>query len=462
MQGTADRRPGPDPRRYNAPLHDEVAAVFIGDDGSPPSDIEFVVYPSNDEALQILPGETVIYHGNDSMIFDNNRPYTEQDLNSFPPAGMPPFELKLKNGVTVKPLAALPDHPNIPIGSKIKIVNVQSGSETIRGEFQGSNVTIRRVPIESTGLDFVFVRNQFPIVLPRQLTQLKHTYPTIDPMIYPIIFPNGEIGWRKDMQHAPARRTAIRTKLTQQQYYCYRFAIRPSFSAMHMCGKLFQQYMVDAYVKVEGERLLWNQFNQTQLRVEGYRGLMDHIENERNEVLDPGRVVVLPSSFSGGPRAMQQNYQDAMALVTTFGKPDLFITFMCNPKCPEIVDNLLDGQQTSDRPDIVSRVFKLQLDELQKYIRNNVLGRSTAKIHVIEFQKRGLPHAHILIWLDDDSKLRTPADIDQLIRADIHDPLTDPDLYELVKTTMLHGPCGNLNQNSPCMINENCRANFPK
>jgi len=49
---------------------------------------------------------------------------------------------------------------------------------------------------------------------------------------------------------------------------------------------------------------------------------------------------------------MLQNYQDAMAIVAKFGKPDLFITMTCNPKWREIEENLLPGQQASDRPDI--------------------------------------------------------------------------------------------------------------
>ncbi len=89
---------------------------------------------------------------------------------------------------------------------------------------------------------------------------------------------------------------------------------------------------------------------------------MDHINSEaatRN--LTPGKIVVLPSSFAGSPRAMQQNYQDAMAIVTQYGRPDLFLTFTCNPKTPEILENKLPNQQSADRPDITARVFQQQL-----------------------------------------------------------------------------------------------------
>ena len=46
---------------------------------------------------------------------------------------------------------------------------------------------------------------------------------------------------------------------------------------------------------------------------------------------------------------MFQLYQDAMAIVRKYGKPDLFITMTCNLKSREIEENLLPGQSASDR-----------------------------------------------------------------------------------------------------------------
>ena len=95
---------------------------------------------------------------------------------------------------------------------------------------------------------------------------------------------------------------------------------------------------------------------------------------------------------------MTQNYQDAMSIVRKFGKPDLFVTFTCNPKWREIVASLLYGQLPQDRPDIVAKVFKQKLDALVNDInKNHIFGVPVAHVHVIEFQKRGVPHAHILI-----------------------------------------------------------------
>ena len=69
---------------------------------------------------------------------------------------------------------------------------------------------------------------------------------------------------------------------------------------------------------------------------------------------------------------MIQNYQDAMAICRRYGNPDLFITFTCNPKWPEITRALakIPGQKPEDRPDIITRIFKMKLDNLLSTIKN--------------------------------------------------------------------------------------------
>ena len=91
-----------------------------------------------------------------------------------------------------------------------------------------------------------------------------------------------------------------------------------------------------------------------------------------------------------------------------------------------------------------------------------MLGRCVSKINVIEFQKRGKPHSHILIHLDDTDKLRTASDVDSLVSAELPDPNLFPDLYEVVSSCMLHGPCGILSPANVCMENGNCTKKFPK
>ncbi|GBM14379.1 hypothetical protein AVEN_246552-1 [Araneus ventricosus] len=108
--------------------------------------------------------------------------------------------------------------------------------------------------------------------------------------------------------------------------------------------------------------------------------------------------------------------------------------------------------QGRERPDIVVRVFKMKLLELlDDLIKHKVFGCVISYIYVIEFQKRGLPHCHILLTLDSSSKIRTKDVIDKFVSAELPNINVNRRLFEIVTKCMVHGPCGIINPNAPCM-----------
>ena len=93
----------------------------------------------------------------------------------------------------------------------------------------------------------------------------------------------------------------------------------------------------------------------------------------------PGRRVILAAFFIGGSRYMTAQYQDAMKIVSKYGKPDLFLTFTSNPSWPEILENLDSGQTAADRPDLVARVFQQKMESsCDEVMTKQVLGEVTA------------------------------------------------------------------------------------
>ena len=76
--------------------------------------------------------------------------------------------------------------------------------------------------------------------------------------------------------------------------------------------------------------------NQEKLRIELFNGLKDAVMRGDTTPASVGKRFFLPSSFTGSPRYMIENYQDAMAICRWAGYPNLFITFTCNAKWPEI------------------------------------------------------------------------------------------------------------------------------
>ncbi|XP_019149843.1 PREDICTED: uncharacterized protein LOC109146643 [Ipomoea nil] len=291
--------------------------------------------------------------------------------------------------------------------------------------------------------------------------------PAYLPLQYPLLFPYGEDGYRDDIQfnNVEGRSSNARSKLSPREYFSFRLQDRfNEMSTLLYVRRLFQQYLVDAYTMIESGRLVYIRSHQKSLRCESYKCLTDALTRGEVDPTSQGKRIILPSSFTGGARYMVQNYQDAMAICRWIGYPSLFITFTCNPKWPEIERFLQPRKlKAEDRPDIVCRVFKMKLNALIKDIKKEkIFGLVDAVIYTIEFQKKGLPHAHILIFLSKSNSYPNPKDIDMIISAEIPSQLCDPEYYKAVEEFMIHGPCGAARKNSPCMINGICSKFFPK
>jgi hypothetical protein len=129
--------------------------------------------------------------------------------------------------------------------------------------------------------------------------------------------------------------------------------------------RLFQQFAVDTYIKIESSRMDYIRNHQDDIRADLYQGLVDSLHADEGRAEAAGKRTVMPSSFIGGPHEMRRRYMDAMALVRRFGKPDIFLTMTCNPNWDEIKRELYLGQIPQDHPDLVVRVFKAKLKELK-------------------------------------------------------------------------------------------------
>ncbi|VDM92856.1 unnamed protein product [Onchocerca ochengi] len=93
-----------------------------------------------------------------------------------------------------------------------------------------------------------------------------------------------------------------------------------------------------------------------------------------------------------------------------------------------------------DRHDNTARVFRKKLKSLMNFMtKHEVFGSVRCWMYSVEWRKRGLPHAHILVWLYNKI---TSNEIDDVICAEIPYANVDKDLYEVVTKNMIHGPCG--------------------
>ncbi|CAN6894805.1 unnamed protein product [Brassica oleracea var. botrytis] len=116
------------------------------------------------------------------------------------------------------------------------------------------------------------------------------------------------------------------------------------------------------------------------IRSDSFDSIQQAENDGKVDMHDQGSRYLLPASFTGSPRYMKNMYLDAMAVCKYFGFPDLFITFTCNPKWPEITRYLEPRNLTADdRPEIIGRLFKGKLDSLMLDLTDKqLLGKTVA------------------------------------------------------------------------------------
>jgi hypothetical protein len=225
--------------------------------------------------------------------------------------------------------------------------------------------------------------------------------PQYEPLQYPLLFPHGTLGWGcigNSLRLLPC---------TQAHWYRHLLLSERRF---HILGRLTCEYTVDMFSQAEEERL--NYLKQGR-RIQAMS--MDEAADPAIPDLFQNKI---PASFMGSPAWASDQVSDSLAIARHIGKPSVWLTMTTNPRWPEIQSQLLVGQDVNDIPVVVCRAFHARLQALKAFLRTK-FGGLAYEISVIEFQKRGLPHAHIAVKFKHELPLSA---IDSLISAELPDP----------------------------------------
>uniref|UniRef100_A0A6N2MFD4 ATP-dependent DNA helicase n=1 Tax=Salix viminalis TaxID=40686 RepID=A0A6N2MFD4_SALVM len=206
------------------------------------------------------------------------------------------------------------------------------------------------------------------------LQRISKLHPKFMALQYPLLFPFGEDGYRTNISFADNHSdvSGKRQRVPMRGFYAYVIQEREyGEDTLTKGGRLYQQFLVDAFANIEEDRLDYIRMNQNDLRSDLYQNISEAVLKGDVEGSSIGKII-LPSSFTGGPRYMINNYQDAMAICRAYGNPDLFITFTCNTKWPEIERELDKSRayKPEDKPDIITRVFRTKLLDMLKFIKS--------------------------------------------------------------------------------------------
>lgn len=274
-----------------------------------------------------------------------------------------------------------------------------------------------------------------------------------DSLQYVLLFPHGQTGFELFRKQNNGK------KLSMQKFYKYKLFERDNeFNTILNSYGLLDQYVADMWSKIENQKLKYLRNNQKKIKASQYDKVKKAIK--KNKQFEH-KVKILPATFTNGPRYMNKKFHDAMAIVKEKGTPDLFVTMTCNPQWPEIKNNLKYNQKWWHKKDLCNRIFKLYLNEAVKDIKSGVLGKIAGLIYTIEWQKRGLPHAHFLIIFEEEDKIKTTTHLDSLVVAEFPNP-NFVELYNIVTQHHIHGPCGCHGTYDQCQEKGKCSKSFPK
>jgi len=357
----------------------------------------------------------ILYDGFD----DTHRPH-ETQARSLPPLWIAAVQSALLrvNPLTQRIITLRQSNVDL-LTSTASVIIEDSGTQEIAAIISYENTTAAELKPRSLIITLTNSR-------PQQIPTVSRLW---EPLAYPLFFPSGTLGWGVSNELSATQTQTYNSDVPTTQIWHYR-AMLLREQRFAIFGRLTNEYVVDMFSRDLECRLHYIRTNQQRIRAAEEDALL----MDRNDVNDAENIY-LPASFLGSWRWCSNQISDSLAIAAAYGPPTFFITMTCNADWPEIRSQLRPGQNYTDIPVVVCRVFKQKLNKLFQCLRHMFphAGSLLYILHCIEFQKRGLPHAHILIKYTFDCL--QPQDIDNVITARIPD---DPSDANIVRKFMLH------------------------
>ena len=290
-------------------------------------------------------------------------------------------------------------------------------------------------------------------------------------LAFPVLFPMGRFGYtaERDIKLSPVKYFNARLL-----HYSGRFATNPEY--LFFAQFIIEQKKVSdainiALKKVHGQTL-------TASQVKSNTQIMQNL-------ISQDQAYLFLRQIPGSPPYWQKFMYEVVAMVKQLGIPTWFMTLSCAdlrwPELFQIISRANGSNMTDEEVDALSYEERCRLLNLNPVItakhfqyrvetffteilltQVNPIGKIVYYALRIEFQMRGSPHLHALIWTSDCPKLSNDTKdsyidyVDQHVQAYLPDKDTDPELYELVKKYQTHS------HSKTCRKYKNiaCRFNF--
>ena len=267
-------------------------------------------------------------------------------------------------------------------------------------------------------------------------------------------------------------------KITYRKYFNARLQDIDGRFARDLDYLFVAQYIVECkQVLDDGNNFAWRQKPAQQITASQVKDKSFMSDNVRTD-----KAYRFLKNVRGSPPYYQRTFYDLLAMIRQLGTPTWFFTLSAaDMKWPDMIQIIARQYGVSYSDDDIAA---LSFDEKSNWLRRNPvtaarhfqyrlnsffqdvlkskakpLGEIVDYAIRVEFQSRGSPHVHCVLWVKDAPKYGVDSDedvcafIDQYVSCAI--PADDCKLKELLLMVQQH------RHSSYCKRNKRCRFNFP-
>jgi DNA replication protein DnaC len=322
------------------------------------------------------------------------------------------------------------------------------------------NVEIHNEDYHYSHLMAGFVRTPDNTLLP-----LATDDPDLEGLLFPDLFPNGK-GYYHNIDHNSNTNDIIR----EETYSKY---IKQRTLNIDSRFRLNHKWLAWSYLQLEKMRnhqnnqRIWRQNQADRVyRPPTAAQIIQQSAYSNRPIINESITTTLPTFIRTGDTYFHEKELHVNTMISSYGLPSLFITLTMAESHWTHLHKILkatDNYNTipTNRPLHTTLHFIHRLQKLKKFVWKNPEHSRWDKINHfferVEFQNRGAAHTHGIYWT---SKTIEQMIAENLIRSDLPDQITEPDLYEKVKANQIHtcnSKCG-----GPAAPGHVCKKNFPR
>ena len=264
----------------------------------------------------------------------------------------------------------------------------------------------------------------------------------LDVMCFPTLFPTGRFG-----EHYPRE-----AKITYAEYAKSRLLNKDSRFRKEPAYVFYLLWQKEMRELTSGVYNLLKSTKQQRIPV----GLfLDKVSSSDSDV--EANLSTMFQQIRGTKQYWFQKSSDLKCMLQEWGSPTLFLTFSCAEyDSPDIstylrkVNNVSDsypiGRLCCEDPISVSRKFSQKFHAFFNTVilKGRVLGGVSHYFFKKEYQARGAPHYHVVLWIDGaptigkDKPEKVLQWVQERITCRIPDEKTNPELSRLVTKYQLH------------------------